>query len=290
MLFQLAQELYVSGAYGDAVARLHEALSLASELSLKRTKLEMFCFLGECLVSMGEYDKAFEQIDAGLKAFGLNSTDPAVATGCLIKADAAMSQNLLNKADKMLKQASQILKAGREHGHLQARLYKGKGWSYMLRGDFTKARRAFLLAILWYRKTEERFHLARVLVDYFTAAAQRAASSRFSFCESGPENISVPRRQRRGAAIASLVECSPRFESGSEAVGGIHTQCVNGAFGSPIAHFVIAVLFEGVSRFQKMTLPTDVKVHGLLGPRHRVLKKPRHAQSADVGVVVDHVG
>jgi len=166
VLFQLARELYVSGAYSDAIARLHEALSLASELSLRIEKLEMFCFLGECLVSLGEYDKAYEQIDAGIKAFGDKSEDPAVALSFLIKADAAMSQNLLKKSDSLLKKATTILKNGREHGHLQARLYKGKGWSYMLKGNFARSRRAFLLAILWYRQTEERFQMARVMVDY----------------------------------------------------------------------------------------------------------------------------
>ena len=49
---------------------------------------------------------------------------------------------------------------------MQARLYRSRGWIYMLKGDFIKSRRAFMFSMLWYRRTVDRFAMAKVMVDF----------------------------------------------------------------------------------------------------------------------------
>ncbi len=166
IMFYLAKELFVSGALSDAVARVHQAISVASELSLHIERLEMFCFLGDCLTAMGDYEKAFDQVEAALKTFGEGRAYPVVILALLTQADATIAQGLMTHSDKLLKKAAKLLKNVREHGYIQARLYKSRGWMYMLKGDFVKSRRAFMLSILWHRRTHHRFAMAKIMVDF----------------------------------------------------------------------------------------------------------------------------
>jgi tetratricopeptide (TPR) repeat protein len=152
-------QLFVSGAASEAIARYQNAATLSAELGQTQARAESLKSIGRCYVARGDYDRAIDHLKAATEFFDRASSDDDAVRARAALVQALLTKNALADAEVVLVGARQRLKKTalpRTVGDFE----QADAQLMMQRGDLVGARAAFIRSIVAWRKIRDR-HKAR---------------------------------------------------------------------------------------------------------------------------------
>ncbi|MBM4282825.1 MAG: hypothetical protein FJ137_19430 [Deltaproteobacteria bacterium] len=156
-------ELFISGATAEAIARYQNAATLSADLGQTLARAESLKSIGRCYVARGDYDRAIDHLRAAVESF-----DRAGSDDDAVRARAALVQALLTKS--AVPEAELVLLGARSRLKRNAlsrtvgEFEQADAQLAMQKGDLKAARAAFCRAIVAWRKARDRFALGDALI------------------------------------------------------------------------------------------------------------------------------
>jgi tetratricopeptide (TPR) repeat protein len=141
----LGEELWLSGAYAEAVGRYQAAAAAAATLGLSLPRTQSIRMVGRCYFMKGDYDRATGHLRAALEARDVHphgGDDPVLVRGDL--ALALLAKNQLDDADVQLDAAIEFAQGAA--AHIEASWRTVQGYLDTARSK-DSARRAFVTAM-----------------------------------------------------------------------------------------------------------------------------------------------
>lgn len=166
ILAALGEQLFVSGSYGEAITRFQEAVAAAAAVGQVVERGRALIWLGRCYLAKGDYTRSIEHLRAAVES--LERTDALIdtITAQVYLARAELASGEPVSADGHLRRAATALPRESRAGFVRAQLYDVQGVAASSRTRFSKARKALLYAVVWYRAAKNPFYMARTLTHY----------------------------------------------------------------------------------------------------------------------------
>ncbi len=158
----LGDQLFISGAYSEAIARYQSAATLLAETGQSLARAECLKSIGRSYLHRGDYDRAVDHLRAAVDAFDRAASDDDVVRARSDLVHALLTKNALAEADEVLQGARKRARAGVPR--VTAELALAEGMYEMQRGSFGAAREAMIRAIVAARATRDRYALGEVLI------------------------------------------------------------------------------------------------------------------------------
>ncbi len=161
----IGQELYVSGSFREAISRFQQAATLSAQMGQVADRADALKWLGMCYAARGDFARAIDHLRAAVSAFDrAGHLDSIISTRARLAA-ALIAKNEIDEAELLLKDAARRLP---EEGLTTARaeVYSEQGNLFLARGDFDKARTAYLMAVAIARSSKDQFMLGEALVGF----------------------------------------------------------------------------------------------------------------------------
>jgi tetratricopeptide (TPR) repeat protein/RecA/RadA recombinase len=151
----LGDELYLSGAYSEAIGRFQAAAATAAELGLTLPRTYCVRMVGGCYLLKGDYDRALGHLRAALDARDAHPAggDDPVVVRCDI-VHALLAKNQRDDARAMLHEAQAL--AGDAPQHVSAQLHIAQGMVAVAFNDHA-ARGHFVRAMWMSRQLDHRY-------------------------------------------------------------------------------------------------------------------------------------
>jgi predicted ATPase len=166
LLKALGEQLYVSGAFSEAITRFQEAVSSAAKLGQEAERCDALSWLGASYFAKGDYARATEHLQAALTSLqGLEDVDTLIKTLVWL-AKTKLAKGEAPAAEAHLKKASSLVPKGAGAGRLRAMVYEANGQLHTALGATSKARKAFLYGLVWTRSVQDHFAQAACLTGY----------------------------------------------------------------------------------------------------------------------------
>ena len=183
----LGWQLFISGAYNEAMTRFQQAATLSAEMGQKTDRADSVCALAACHIAKGEYQKAFDLVDSVIPVYQRARYKAPVISARAIQVHALVALEKLDDAKQLIAKAKSELP---ETGITSARaqLWIAEGHAHSANASFEEARRCFLQGIACARGAGDKMQIGDALVGYGQLLL------RFDF----------PRRARRMAKRAEL--------------------------------------------------------------------------------------
>jgi tetratricopeptide (TPR) repeat protein len=159
----MGDELFISGAASEAIARYQNAATLSADLGQALARAESLKNIGRCYVARGDYDRAIDHLRAAVESFDRGGSDDDAVRARTALVQALLTKNALPEAETVLAGARARFKKNamaRTVGELQ----QAEGQLAMQRGDLVAARGSFLRAVVAWRKVRDRFALGDALI------------------------------------------------------------------------------------------------------------------------------
>jgi tetratricopeptide (TPR) repeat protein len=156
-------QLFVSGAASEAVARYQNAATLSAELGQVQARAECLKSIGRCYLAKGDYDRAIDHLKAATESFDRGSSDDDAVRARALLAQALLTKNAIAEAEAVLTSARARLKKTalpRTIGDFE----QADAQCRMQRGDLVGARAGFIRAVVAWRRVRDRFALGDVLL------------------------------------------------------------------------------------------------------------------------------
>jgi tetratricopeptide (TPR) repeat protein len=158
-------QLFVSGASAEAIARYQNAATLSADLGQTLARAESLKSIGRCYVARGDYDRAIDHLRAAVEAFDRFGADDDAVRARAALVQALLTKNAIPEAEVVLLAARSRLKKTalpRAVGDFE----QADAQLAMQRGDLPAARAAFLRACVAWRKVRDRFALGDALIGF----------------------------------------------------------------------------------------------------------------------------
>ena len=156
-------QLYVSGATSEAIARYQNAATLSADLGQALARAESLKNIGRCYVARGDYDRAIDHLRAAVESFDRAGSDDDAVRARAALVQALLTKNAIPEAEVVLMGARSRLKKTampRAVGEFE----QADGQLAMQRGELPAARASFIRAIVAWRKVRDRFALGDALI------------------------------------------------------------------------------------------------------------------------------
>lgn len=184
----LGDQLFISGAYGEAITRYQRSATLAAELGQVVERADTIACIGRSYYARGDYERALEHLRAAAEAFERYG----VLTGLItVRSDVAvtlLAKNMVPDAEAGLRSTAKMLPAS-GFDDARAALLHAQGQLFTARGDLQKARKAFLYAAVLCRRNHKLYALGEVLAGFGQLLLRARAPERASRMARRAESI-----------------------------------------------------------------------------------------------------
>jgi tetratricopeptide (TPR) repeat protein len=156
-------QLYVSGASSEAIARYQNAATLSADLGQALARAESLKSIGRCYIARGDYDRAIDHLRAAVEFFDRSGSDDDAVRARAALVQALLTKNAFPEAEAVLLGARSRLKKTalpRAVGDFE----QAQGQLAMQRGELPAARASFVRAIVAWRAVRDRFALGDALI------------------------------------------------------------------------------------------------------------------------------
>ena len=158
----LGDQLFISGAYSEAIGRYQNAATLAAETGQSLARAECLKSIGRSYLQKGDYDRAVDHLRAAVDAFDRAASDDDVVRARSDLVQALLTKNATAEAEAILDGARKRMRSNVPRVMTEFAL--AEGMCAMQRGDFGAARESMVRAVVAARKTGDRYALGEALV------------------------------------------------------------------------------------------------------------------------------
>ena len=158
----LGDQLFISGAYSEAIGRYQNAATLAAESGQSLARAECLKMIGRSYLQKGDYDRAVDHLRAAVDAFDRAASDDDVVRARSDLVQALLTKNATAEAEVVLDGARKRMRSNAPR--VMAEFGLAEGMCFMQRGDFVAARASMVGAVVAARKTGDRYALGEALV------------------------------------------------------------------------------------------------------------------------------
>ena len=161
----LGDQLFVSGAYKEAITRYQDAVKLSAQMGQHVDRADALRRLAGCYAARGDYKRAIDHARAACEQFESSEQfESAISARCSL-ANALISSNALDEAQEVWARASSSLpENGLEGARIDVDITAGN--LAVRRGTFKNGRAAFLRAAARARSVGDRMSLGEALSGY----------------------------------------------------------------------------------------------------------------------------
>jgi tetratricopeptide (TPR) repeat protein len=158
----LGDQLFISGAYSEAIGRYQNAATLAAETGQSLARAECLKSIGRSYQQKGDYDRAVDHLRAAVDDFDRAASDDDVVRARSDLVQALLTKNATAEAEGVLDGARKRLRAAVPR--VMSEFALAEGMTAMQRGDDTEARASMVKAVVAARQTGDRYALGEALV------------------------------------------------------------------------------------------------------------------------------
>jgi tetratricopeptide (TPR) repeat protein len=158
----LGDQLFISGAYSEAIGRFQNAATLAAETGQSLARAECLKSIGRSYLQKGDYDRAVDHLRAAVDDFDRAASDDDVVRARSDLVQALLTKNATAEAEGVLDGARKRLRQAVPR--VMAEFALAEGMTAMQRGDDNDARRSMVKAVVAARQTGDRYTLGEALV------------------------------------------------------------------------------------------------------------------------------
>ncbi len=158
----LGDQLFVSGAYAEAIARYQSAATLCAETGQSLARAECLKCIGRAYLYKGDYDRAVEHLRAAVDAFDRAASDDDVVRARSDLVHALLTRQALEEAKRVLDKARVRIREGQPR--VAAEFSLAEGLLEMQKGSFGAGRAALLRAVVAARQTRDRYLIGETLM------------------------------------------------------------------------------------------------------------------------------
>ncbi len=158
----LGDQLFISGAYSEAIGRYQNAATLAAETGQSLARAECLKSIGRSYLQKGDYDRAVDHLRAAVDDFDRAASDDDVVRARSDLVQALLTKNATAEAEGVLDGARKRLR--QSVPRVVAEFALAEGMTAMQRGDDDNARRSMVKAVVAARQTGDRYALGEALV------------------------------------------------------------------------------------------------------------------------------
>jgi tetratricopeptide (TPR) repeat protein len=186
----LGEQLYVSGAFSEAIPRYQQAATLFAQMGMELARARAILGLGLCYSGKGDYERAVDHLRNVVDTFDRTGSQALRIRTRARLAEALGARTELDEADRVIADAEALLPA-RGLDPTRAELCTAKGHIGVARGDFDRARSSFLRAIVHARRAESQLALGEAVTGYAQALLREKLPRRASRMVKRAETIFI---------------------------------------------------------------------------------------------------